>query len=176
MIRCVLVGSHTGVTYWAPQSPSQSKLDEVPVLKMDPITTVGLAGNIVQFVDFACNLFSTSYQIRTSSKGLTDDLDSVQCITTDLKQICTTLTASLSKDSFSTEDRHIASLGTQCLRIAEKLLATVAKLKPREGSSRWGSFQAALKTIWKQDEIDRMTLQLNGLRMELMLRMQFARQ
>ncbi|KAK5442566.1 hypothetical protein LTS15_010990 [Exophiala xenobiotica] len=170
------VGSRTGVIYWAPQSPSKSETDEFPALKMDPLTAVGLAGNIVQFVDFACNLFSTSSQIRTSSKGLTDYLDSVECVTADLKQICTTLTASLSEDSFATEDRQIASLGTQCLRIAEKLLATVVKLKPREGSSRRGSFQAALKTIWQQDEIDRMTLQLNGLRMELMLRMQFARQ
>ncbi|KAF2228987.1 hypothetical protein EV356DRAFT_436185, partial [Viridothelium virens] len=133
---------------------------DVPVLKMETIAAVGLAGNVVQFVDFACKLFSASHQIRTSREGLTDDFDSVQIITADLKQICTALTTSLSRDSLAAQDRHIASLGTHCLRTAEKLLGTVLKLKPRKGSSRWSNFQAALKTIWKQDEIDQTRVRL----------------
>lgn len=143
---------------------------------MEAVAAVGLAGNIVQFVEFGCKLLSTSNQIRTSRQGLADDYTTIQIITTDLRELCTALTTSITQSSLVTQDRHIAPLGAQCLQIAEQLLSAVARLKPKKGNSRWNCFRAALKTVWKHDEIDRMMLQLNGLRMELMLRMQFASQ
>jgi hypothetical protein len=63
-------------------------------------------------------------------------------------------------------------LGLQCQRAAEELLLALAKLVPKKDQSRWSSFQAALRTVWKQEEIDRMNTQLNGFRMELILRLQ----
>lgn len=76
---------------------------------MDAVAAVGLAGNIVQFVDFGCKLFSTSNQIRSSHQGLADDYTTIQIITT----LCTALTTSIDQSAIDTQDRLVASLGAQ---------------------------------------------------------------
>jgi hypothetical protein len=41
---------------------------------MDPLTALGLAGNVVQFVQFASSLIQTVVEIRQSSAGCTADV------------------------------------------------------------------------------------------------------
>lgn len=40
---------------------------------MDPLTALGLASNIVQFVDFASKLISQSHEIYQSADGALED-------------------------------------------------------------------------------------------------------
>jgi hypothetical protein len=138
---------------------------------MDPFTAIGLAGNVTQFIDFGCKLFSTTHKIHTSRTGLRSDAERIQALTLDLQGLCLKLKGSLSHKAASDDEVKLIPLGLQCQRAAEELLSALAKLVPKD-QSRWSSFQAALRTVWKQEEIDRMNAQLNGFRMELILRLQ----
>jgi hypothetical protein len=45
----------------------------VDTLDMDPLSTLSLASNIVQFVDFSCRLISETRKVYNSATGLPDD-------------------------------------------------------------------------------------------------------
>jgi len=47
---------------------------------MDPLTAIGLAGSVVQFVSFACNLVSKTKEIHGSSAGVTKDGESLEVV------------------------------------------------------------------------------------------------
>jgi hypothetical protein len=51
---------------------------------MDPLTALGLVGNVVQFVDFALKLISTGAEIAGSAGGATEG-------TLELEKVCNTL-------------------------------------------------------------------------------------
>lgn len=139
---------------------------------MDPLTAIGLASNVAQFIAFGCKLFSTTHKIHTSRTGLRSDAERIQALTLDLQGLCLKLKGSLSHKATSDDEVKLIPLGLQCQRAAEELLSALAKLMPKKDQSRWSSLQAALRTVWKQEEIDRMNTQLNGFRMELILRLQ----
>jgi len=55
--------------------------------QMDPFSAIGLAGNIVQFVDFGCKLFSQTREIYSSATGASrqiDDADTIARVLHDL--------------------------------------------------------------------------------------------
>jgi len=47
---------------------------------MDPLIAIGLAGSVVQFVSFACNLISKTKEIHGSSAGVTKDGESLEVV------------------------------------------------------------------------------------------------
>lgn len=139
---------------------------------MDPFTALGLAGTVAQFIDFGCKLFSATHHIYTSRTGLVNDAEKIQALTLDLQGFCDDLKASLSHKATSDDEARLLPLAIRCQGAADDLLKALAKLTPKNNKSRWRSFQAALKTVWKQGEIDLMNNTLNGFRMELILRLQ----
>jgi hypothetical protein len=139
---------------------------------MDPFTAIGLVGNVAQFIDFGCKLFSTTHKIYTSQTGLRSDAERIQAVTLDLHGLCLKLKESLLHKATSNDEMKLIALGLQCQRAAEELISALAKLMPKKDQSRWSSLQAALRAVWKQEEIDYMNTQLNGFRMELILRLQ----
>jgi hypothetical protein len=139
---------------------------------MDAFPSVGLAGNVAQFVDFGCKLFSTTRQIHTSRTGLKHDAEKIEFLTLDLQSLCAKLETSLSHEATSDDEVRLITLGLQCKRTADKLLEALATLKPKKDQSKWRSFRAALKTIWGEEEIRRMHDQLNEHRLSLTLRLQ----
>ena len=52
---------------------------------MDPLTALGLAGNIVQFIDFSCKILSDSYEIYRA--GSTSEHEEIDFIATDLSTL-----------------------------------------------------------------------------------------
>lgn len=52
---------------------------------MDPLTALGLAGNIVQFIDFSCKILSDSYEIYRA--GSTSEHEEINFIATDLSTL-----------------------------------------------------------------------------------------
>jgi hypothetical protein len=49
-------------------------------MTMDPLIAIGLAGSVVQFVSFACNLISKTKEIHGSSAGVTKDGESLEVV------------------------------------------------------------------------------------------------
>lgn len=130
---------------------------------MDPLSGAGLAGTVVQFVQFAANLFSVAKEIYRSASGSSEGKESLEAIYTRLS----TLSADLQHPSPTTyrsngaqpdkaTDAAMGVLAKECKIDCDRLLSVLGRLNRGHGSfpKWWKSFRAALKELWKGDEIE----------------------
>ncbi|KAI1746926.1 hypothetical protein F4782DRAFT_522894 [Xylaria castorea] len=131
---------------------------------MDPLTAVGLASNVVQFVQFTSNLIQTAVEIHRSSTGCTTDVLTLDALYRHLSDFNNELASGRNNASGYLNGRGSEStygvpsfrtLSMLCQSDCEKLLSVVGTLKKQHGSTkRWHSFRTALKMFWEKDEIE----------------------
>ena len=122
---------------------------------MDPVTALGLAAGILQFVDFGTKLFMTSYQTYKFSKGETDENEHIEKLTTDLKSVADSLEQNPRGilGSPSDDDLNLLQLARQSHDIAQELLGILEKVKRKGKSKTWGAVHAAMRAMWNKEEI-----------------------
>jgi hypothetical protein len=124
---------------------------------MDPITALGFAGTIVQFVDFGSKLLSASGELYKSTTGSLTVNDEIELVTSDLLAIAQKLRPN---GSISPELRKICD---RAARLAQELLGRLDKLKVKandadksrvkeKGGKIWQSLKQAIATVWSKDE------------------------
>lgn len=132
---------------------------------MDPLSVVGLVGNIVQFVDFTGKLISTSVFLYHSGKGALPENTDIETATKHLVLLNTKL-----KDAAtSTGSRELQRLCTSCGDVADELLAALDKVKVKDEPGKWKSVQKALRSVWSKDDIEGLEKRLARFREELNL-------
>lgn len=139
---------------------------------MDPLTAISLAGNIAQFIDFSCKLFSASRSIYTSNSGLSSDREDLHALTTNLQSISAKLKPVPLQSAKFNVSNELQDLALRCDNIATELLAVLKKLALKDKPSKWDSFHAALKTMWNKGKIDEMNKRLDSYRLQLVLELQ----
>ncbi|KAI0111800.1 hypothetical protein F4814DRAFT_423620 [Daldinia grandis] len=130
---------------------------------MDPLTAFGLSASIVQFIGFASDLISKSREIHSSSKGSTDEVETLDTVYGQLRNLSSSLETSFQRDLLIEEIKEkeivhhvlaISDLASTCKLNCDRLLETVRELKGKNGAhTRWKSFKLALKTVWKDNKI-----------------------
>jgi hypothetical protein len=126
---------------------------------LDPFTAIGLAGNIVQFVDYSSKLISSTHEIYRSSTGSSKDHDHLEGIATRLLELSRSLEQ---PKPFGTEsyEKAIHELRKECILDAESLLKLIKALKARK-ESKWSSFRQAVCSAAKKNEISRLERRLS---------------
>ena len=135
----------------------------------DPLTALGLAANIVQFVDFSYKLVCESKAIYDSSTGSSADNVIIETVATDLNLLTSKLTARYATGAIPDP---IGSLASQCRDIARELLGVLDKIKLKGPRKRWKSFVQALRSIWNKDEIEGLVRRIESLRSQIHIRLQ----
>lgn len=138
---------------------------------LDPITIIGLAGNIVQFVDFSWKLLCETKSLYSSSTGITADNDVLEDIANDIICLDDALTASSAAGAIPDQ---LKSLAGQCTEIAQELLVNLDKIRVKEPHKKWKSFVAALRSIWKKEQIHGLVVRLERLREQTQSRLQWT--
>ncbi|EUC31138.1 hypothetical protein COCCADRAFT_6931 [Bipolaris zeicola 26-R-13] len=141
---------------------------------MDPFTAVGLAGNVVQFVDFACKLFSEARELKTSMTGQSAAQLELQTTCNYLN----TFTRQLSTSHFDANPQNLASgekaivdLAASCKSTADELLALLQKLQVKQYANHrsYQSFLQAVRGVWKKSKIEELQRRLDSHRRDLTL-------
>ncbi|XTI87333.1 putative WD-repeat protein [Cenococcum geophilum] len=133
---------------------------------MEIVAAIGLAGNIIQFVDFCGGLISKTAEIYKSGAGaLVENVD-IETATDDLALLSTTLQDSTN----SADDTALRELCQSCNIVAKKLLSALNKVKVRGKQQKWKSFRKALRSVWSKEDIASLEQRLARLRDELNLR------
>lgn len=100
---------------------------------MDPLTAIGLAGTIVQFVDFGSRLIREGCEV--SKSGASKLNEQAEAVTKDLLDFSTKLQRSPRHDHTSgpPSDNEVAirKLCLDCNKVAAELLARLNILKPK---------------------------------------------
>lgn len=147
---------------------------------MDPLSGVGLAGTVVQFVQFAANLFSVAKEIHRSSSGSSEGKESLEAIykrlstlSTNLQNRCSPTRGINGAHPDEAEDAAMVVLAKECKTDCDKLLSGLGRLKDGHGSfpKWWRSFKLALKELWKGDEIQSLEARIGKHQTQLIMHM-----
>jgi hypothetical protein len=136
---------------------------------IDPLAALGLAGNIVQFVDFSYNLFCESKALYNSGSGATADNVVIETIVKDLNILNDRLTVPSSPGAIPDP---IRSLAGQCKDVARDLLEVIESIQVKGPHKRWKSFVQALRSVRKKEEIEALVRRMERLRGEMQFRLQ----
>jgi hypothetical protein len=131
---------------------------------MDALSALGLAGNIVQFVSFSHEIVSLGKEIYKSASGTRAESLELESIIQDLSAIHGSLRDSWAgragrhstlpkTDSHSRQEATLVALIDQCDPIYTELKSVLEKLHVQGEHRKWKSFSAAVKFLWKEDEI-----------------------
>ncbi|MCJ1439488.1 hypothetical protein MMC27_008882 [Xylographa pallens] len=126
---------------------------------MDPFTALSVAGNVLQFVDFAFKLVSDSRAIYKSSKGVSADHDVLETIADDVYRLSDRLTEG-AYDELNRIVRHSKDL-------AHEILSTLEELKAKSSPGKIESFVQALKEMQRKDRLQKLAGKLDKLQGQL---------
>ncbi|KAH8775890.1 hypothetical protein BGZ57DRAFT_369000 [Hyaloscypha finlandica] len=132
---------------------------------LDPFTAIGLAGNIVQFVDYSSKLISSTYEIYRSSTGSSKNHVYLEAIATRLLELNRTLEQPKLTGTKS-YDKALLELRAECSQDAEDLLRLIEALRAKK-DSKWSSFRKALRSAWEKEAISRLEGRLVAHRNEI---------
>jgi len=133
---------------------------------MDGISALGIAGNVVQFIEFSYSLLSDARALYRSASGQNEEHIELGEISKSL----TTLSESLGtypevQQQTQTPRGEIQKAATSCKQIAVELSVVLEKLKvDNNGHRKWKSFVHALRSHLQSDKIQSMKERLEFMR------------
>ena len=136
---------------------------------LDPFSALGLAGNVVQFVDFGTKLFAGAAELYRSVDGTLQVNAQLEAITQDLSS----MSAELGNASFygaqpiSADVKHLMDLVLSCKGLADELLLVLTRLKVSNGHKKWKSISQAFASAWKGKEIEAYVGKLDKFRSQM---------
>jgi len=142
---------------------------------MAELAAIGLAGNIIQFVDFSIKLFRDGREIYRSAQGSKPEELELETVTEDFKSLSNQLHSSLqSTQPLKLDDSKLQKLAAECEKLANELLGILGNLKINDQHNRkWESFKQALKRVLKEKEIRGLERRLDRLREDISSRLQY---
>jgi len=121
---------------------------------MESLAAIGLAANVLQFVQIAKHLVSTGREIFDS--GAKNDYIELELISKEVRSRADRLIqqASLKNTLGGNDKDSFEALAIKCKEIADELLGILDTLKLDSERNKWSSFLQALKTQWHDDKIE----------------------
>ena len=129
---------------------------------MEAIAAIGLAANILQFINLVGDVLSTSKELYHSTTGLSSEHEEKVTIIQDLKVISKKIQLSADLQNPSAH-----SLYSSCDEVAEELLATLTSLQVTRKHKKLRTLCNALRSAWGREKIARLESRLIAIRQEL---------
>ncbi|KAI1212160.1 uncharacterized protein F4807DRAFT_450400 [Annulohypoxylon truncatum] len=136
---------------------------------MDPFSAIGLAGNIITFLDFGYKLLSKSKAIYKSTSGTTALNNKLASETQQLQGVTAGLQMPGLVGSLSDQEIALEQLAAECSIVSSDLTALINDLKTRNPNSMRESVRTAFRDWRKKDKKDELRLKLDRCRDQLNL-------
>ena len=131
---------------------------------LDPITALGVAGNLVQFIDFGLKATSKEREIHKSAAGTLQENIDIEAIAEDLAAV----TKELELSSVTpTSNSNLDDVCVRCKKTEADLLSALKALKVEGERSKVKSVRQALKAILGKKGVEEMKTRLEGFRDEM---------
>lgn len=112
---------------------------------MDPLTAIGLASNIIAFVDFSSKLVKVAAEVRRSTSGITKEIGDAVTISESLESMLAGLQTPQIPATAPHEDEKLVLLAKDCSKTCAELQELVQKIKGKPSSSGLGPAWRALR-------------------------------
>ncbi|KAI0843496.1 hypothetical protein F5Y06DRAFT_291412 [Hypoxylon sp. FL0890] len=136
---------------------------------MDPFTAIGLAGNIITFLDFGYKLVSTAKDIYTSASGAGAYNDGLSYTTEQIQQLTANLKVTKPLSSLSKQELSLLRVAGDCESVSVELAKLLDKLKARKPGSKREALRATIRNWQKKDQKDDLELKLDRCKQQLNL-------
>ncbi|KAG5780784.1 hypothetical protein H9Q73_005548 [Fusarium xylarioides] len=134
---------------------------------MDPFTAIGLAGNILTFIDIGLRLVSQTKGIYDSKSNSTAENDSLSVMTARFTTSMNDMQGKIPGGNLSKEEIALKELVKECSSISDELQSLLGGLKARKPNSVRSSVKAALRDWSKKKEKDDLLKRLESSRQQL---------
>jgi hypothetical protein len=136
---------------------------------MDPLSAVGLACSIVQFVSFAHEIVSLGKEVYKSPTGVRQESAEIEAMLKDLSQLHQSLRWEWGLDPGrrSQEEQTLFILVEQCEPIYKELQKVLQNLAVKGSHRKWESFCLSVKLIWKEGKINDLERRLHRLQRQV---------
>ncbi|KAF4535006.1 uncharacterized protein LTHEOB_2981 [Lasiodiplodia theobromae] len=130
---------------------------------MDPLSSLGVAGNVIQFVDFSIRLVSKFNQIYRSADGALQENSELSEIATRLKSIAGPL-----KERARGADPELRKIAQRCCDASNELLEVLEGLRNQANQHRkLSAVRITLKSVMKEGVIRDLDSKLQRLQQQL---------
>jgi hypothetical protein len=136
---------------------------------MDPLTAIGLASNIIAFVDFSSKLVKVAAEVRRSTSGVTEDIGDAVTISKSLESMLAGLQTPPIPASAPHEDETLVLLAKNCSKTCVDLQELVKKIKGKPSSSGLGP---AWRVLRNGGKLAAMESRLEKFRGQIMIHVQ----
>jgi hypothetical protein len=136
---------------------------------MDPVSALGVAAAVAQFLQFAGSLVSESQQIYAEGALV----DHIECenATRRLDSLVNEVRSSLgdldSLGKLSNDAEALRVICVRCSKLSDELIARLNELRVDGKHRRWNSFRQALKSVCNKDKIEGLAAKLTSCKEEL---------
>lgn len=137
------------------------------VTEMDPFTAIGLASDIVQFVDFSSTLVSGAREIYSSASGARTEHDEADLAIDRLRDLTRRLPRVVPIQTLTPDDRRLLSLKTGCEGVSDELEKILEAGRARTPGSKRSSFRASWNNIRNRDKLANLQSRLDRYRGEV---------
>lgn len=134
---------------------------------MDPFAAIGLAGNIITFLEFGYNVLSKAREIQNSGRGISSSNQALASMTQRLQDVA----SSLSGNGTTAISESLAQLVAECHKTSQDLLNMLEKLRASSPASTRSSLRAAFREMSgkKKNEVHELEKRLDRCRQQLNL-------
>jgi hypothetical protein len=136
---------------------------------MEALATVGLAGNILQFIDFSYNIISGINKVCSSASGMTPGNESLSILVDDFTAVAQGLITDVPVKTEN--ERKLRALAKNCYAFSEELQEILRRLKVGNRGSRWDGLKVKWRSMRKEKEIEAIERRLNGYQSQILIRL-----
>jgi hypothetical protein len=135
---------------------------------MDPVSSIGLASSAAQLITFASDLITKSREIYHSLDGSLVKNDELANIARTLQSQSRLVRARLGEQRAPSETgRELSHLCDAVRDVSQELIDVIESLQSESSSSSWRSFRQALKSVWKERDIEELLRRLEQYRRQI---------
>jgi hypothetical protein len=127
-------------------------------MAIEALEAIGIAGNIIQFIDFAARLISTAFEIHASATGNSREFEEVDAVTTHLRVQLSILTQAFN----SSQDYELKNLLQSSMDVASELSSLVEGKGRSKG--RVDSILKAMSALRNREKVSGLEGRVNRIR------------
>lgn len=136
---------------------------------MDPLTALGLASNVVQFVDFSSKLLCGAYEVYSSASGAKAETADLGTVINDLQAVTRRLSPP-STQPRTDDEIALSALVSNCRKLSDDILKVLKKLQSKNPHQKWASLRVAWTSMRKKEKLASLETRLNRYRSEILIR------
>ena len=136
----------------------------------ETIVALGIAANVIGFVEFGVRTISTFWRFVRSGADTNTAVPDVESTTRDLQKLLENIqSSSASSNDASEDERDLYQLAEDCQNVARDILGLLSKISLPDQSRKRDALRAACKTVFREDEVKSLQARLELFRSQLTL-------